>query len=202
MIVGFNHNVNYKGIGFHVQTEDSGVKSPQLVTLLYHGGTIIASQKTLYADILKVDNLNQVVEDLAKEQHKGMLRRLTQGEFDQKIVALGIALEGVSPTAESEPDQVQSPEPETAHEMAPEVEPIAELVAEPDVDEPVVAAMLEVVEELPEPPMVPQPPPEREPVAIAAEPIIDKFRESKERLKREPTLDELIYAYLSGADQY
>ncbi len=199
MIVGFNHNVNYKGVGFHVQTEDSGVKSPQLVTLLYHGGTIIASQKTLYADILKVDNLNQVVEDLAKEQHKGMLRRLTQGEFDQKIVALGIALEGVSPAAESGTDQEQSPEPETAQELAPVVEPVAELVVEADVEGPVEAAMVELVEELPEPQMVPQPPPE--PVAIAAEPIVDKFRESKERLKREPTLDELIYAYLSGADQ-
>lgn len=95
MIVGFNHNVLYRGTGFHVQTEDSGEKNPNLVTLLYYGGTIIASQKTSYADISAVDNLNQVVEDLAKEQHKGMLRRLTRGEFDQKICALGITIEGV-----------------------------------------------------------------------------------------------------------
>ena len=92
MIVGFNHNVQYRGVGFHVQTEDSGQKNPQLVTLLYHGGTIIASQKTLYSDIIKVDNLDQVVEDLAKEQHKGMLRRLTKGEFDQRIIDFGIPL--------------------------------------------------------------------------------------------------------------
>jgi hypothetical protein len=178
MIVGFNHNISYKGSGFHVQTEDSGVKSPQLVTLLYHGGTIIASQKTVYADILKVDNLAQVVEDLAKEQHKGMLRRLTQGEFDEKIVRLGIQLEGVEA---SQPPQEEATPAETA--------PVAPAA----------------VEELPAAtPVAPQPlPPQQpEPVTIVEEPIVDKFRESKEKLRREePSLDELIYAYLTGADQ-
>jgi len=33
MIVGFNHNVTYRSVNFHVQTEDSGLKSPHLVTL-------------------------------------------------------------------------------------------------------------------------------------------------------------------------
>lgn len=178
MIVGFNHNVSYKGVGFHVQTEDSGVKSPQLVTLLYHGGIIIASQKTVYADILKVENLSQVVEDLAKEQHKGMLRRLTQGEFDQKIVALGIALDGVLVAAKPEP-VVGIP-----------VKPVA----------PVEIATSDVVDELPEAkPVAPVPPPQ--PVKIFEEPIVDKFRESKEKRRRDPSIDDLIYAYLSGADE-
>ena len=92
MIVGFNHNITYRSASFHVQTEDGGLNRPQLVTLLYHGGTIISSKKTSYADIIKVDNLDLVVEELAKEQHKDMLRRVTKGEFDQKIVDLGIPL--------------------------------------------------------------------------------------------------------------
>lgn len=110
MIVGFNHNVMYRGTAFHVQTEDGGEKSPNLVTLLYHGGTIIASQKTSYADIAAVENLNQVVEDLAKEQHKGMLRRLTRGEFDQKICVLGIPLEGVVGVAASGAEAAETAE--------------------------------------------------------------------------------------------
>jgi len=85
MIVGFNHNFRYKGELYHVQTEDGGLKSPTIVTLLYCGGTILASQKTSYADITKVDNLAQVVEDLMKEQHKEMLRRLKDGEFDDRL---------------------------------------------------------------------------------------------------------------------
>ncbi|AJE02468.1 hypothetical protein [Geobacter pickeringii] len=84
MVVGFNHNVMYKGEVFHVQTEDSGVANPSIVTLLYRGGTIIASKKTSYADIVKVGDLDKVVEALMKEQHKDMLRRLKNGEFDSR----------------------------------------------------------------------------------------------------------------------
>lgn len=174
MIVGFNHNVSYKGVGFHVQTEDSGVNKPQLVTLLYHGGTIISSQKTVYADILKVDNLSLVVEDLAKEQHKGMLRRLTQGEFDERIVALGIELL-VAPVAKQEI--------------------VEELVAEPTVP---------AVESLPvATPVVSVPTVETDPapVTIVEEPIVDKFRQVNPKIRQEPSLDDLIYAYLSGADE-
>ncbi|MDR3578454.1 MAG: hypothetical protein P4L44_00655 [Oryzomonas sp.] len=69
---------------FHVQTEDSGVAAPHIVTLLYRGGVILASKKTSYADILKIENLDTVVEELMKDQHKAMMRRLKAGEFDQR----------------------------------------------------------------------------------------------------------------------
>jgi hypothetical protein len=84
MVLGFNHNVRYKGELFHVQTEDSGVASPRIVTLLYKGGVILASKKTNYADILKIENLDTVIEELMKDQHKAMMRRLKAGEFDQR----------------------------------------------------------------------------------------------------------------------
>ncbi len=85
MVVGFNHNVMYKGERFHIQTEDSGIANPHIITLLYRGGTIISSKKTSYADIIKIENLEQVVEELMKEQHKDMLRRLKAAEFDDRI---------------------------------------------------------------------------------------------------------------------
>lgn len=84
MVVGFNHNVMYKGEVFHIQTEDSGLSNPHIITLLYRGGTILASKKTSYADIIKIENLDQVVEELMKEQHKGMLRNLKAGMFDER----------------------------------------------------------------------------------------------------------------------
>ncbi len=87
MVVGFNHNIRYKNEIFHIQTEDGGIKNPFITTLLYIGGTIIASKKTGYADIIKVEMLEQVVEDLMKEQHKEMLRRLKSGEFDDRAFA-------------------------------------------------------------------------------------------------------------------
>jgi hypothetical protein len=85
MVVGFNHNIQYKGEIFHIQTEDSGINSPHIITLLYRGGNIIASKKTSYADIVRMGNLSHIVEDLMKEQHKDMLRRLKSAEFDLRL---------------------------------------------------------------------------------------------------------------------
>jgi hypothetical protein len=84
MVVGFNHNIRYGGEVFHIQTEDGGIKNPFITTLLYRGGSIIASKKTGYSDIIKIDMLEKVVEELMQEQHKEMLRRLKSGEFDER----------------------------------------------------------------------------------------------------------------------
>ena len=84
MVQGFNHNVMYKGGVFHVQTEDSGVANPHIITVLYRGGVIIGSKKTPYSDIVKMDNLKAIVEELMKEQHKEMMRRLKAGDYDEK----------------------------------------------------------------------------------------------------------------------
>jgi ketol-acid reductoisomerase len=89
MVGGFNHNVAYQGVVYHVQSEDGGLRNPVIVTLLYQGGTVLASRKTYYADIIRVDNLAQVVEELMKEQHKEMLRSLKNGEFDETIALYG-----------------------------------------------------------------------------------------------------------------
>lgn len=82
MVRGFNHNVKHKGKIYHIQTEDSGIETPHIITLLYEGGTIKAREKTSYADIIKVDDLETVVKELMEEQHKGMLKKLVSGAFD------------------------------------------------------------------------------------------------------------------------
>ena len=104
MVLGFNHNVVYKGEVFHVQTEDSGVSNPHIITLLYRGGVILCSKKTSYADILMMDNLESVVEELMKAQHKELMRRLKSGEFDERAFS-------IEPTL-IENYEIQSPEPE------------------------------------------------------------------------------------------
>ena len=91
MVLGFNHNVRYRGDLFHVQTEDSGVANPNITTLLYRGGMIIASRKMSYGDIIKFEGLERLVEELMKEQHKGMLRSLKNGEFDDRAFPAGDA---------------------------------------------------------------------------------------------------------------
>jgi hypothetical protein len=93
MIQGFNHNIRYGGRLFHVQTEDSGLQNPHIVTHLYHGGIIVASRKTSYADILTSDRRNQVIREIMKEQHRQMLVDLRDGRLDQTLAAFKLAPE-------------------------------------------------------------------------------------------------------------
>ena len=118
MLVGFNHNITYKGAQLHIQTEDSGVKNPHIITLLYRGGNILASKKTSYADIIKMDNLEQVVEELMKEQHKDMLRRLKGGEFDARLGLTGAPAASPS-AAPPAPDPAQPEAPPAQAEPEP-----------------------------------------------------------------------------------
>lgn len=131
MVVGFNHNFKYRGEIFHVQTEDGGLNTTNIITLLYKGGTILARQKTSYSDIAKVDNLEQVVEELMKEQHKNMLKRLKAGEFDDVI------------------DRVLHGEKPKPEETVSEVTEAVKTDATPEVSVPVVAEEEEIEEAIP-----------------------------------------------------
>jgi hypothetical protein len=82
LVTGFNHNIKHKGKQYHIQTEDSGLENPHIITHLFVGGNILASKKTSYADIVSAENLAQVVRELMEEQHKEMLRNLVNGVYD------------------------------------------------------------------------------------------------------------------------
>ena len=81
MLTGFNTDFKYKGVVYHVQTEDNGRQNPVIVTLLYQGGAILASRKTSYADIMKFEKLDKVVKDLMEAQHKQIIKDLVGGKF-------------------------------------------------------------------------------------------------------------------------
>ncbi len=80
MLVGYNTNVPYKGSLYHVQTEDSGLKNPVIITLLYIKGTILASKKISYAHIASSPDYKEKVRELMKEQHKAMMKELISGK--------------------------------------------------------------------------------------------------------------------------
>ncbi len=95
MITGFNTNVRYRGRVFHVQTEDSGTRNPHVISHVYHGGTILASERSDYAEHLGSEHLEDEVRALMEAQHKAMLRRLKNAELDGLIAE---RLDGVAPT--------------------------------------------------------------------------------------------------------
>ncbi len=91
MVGGFNTNVSYLGRTFHVQTEDGGHESPQIITLLYEGGAILYSKKSSYAtpdgDTAARGQLEETVRQLMEEQHRVMVEALKEGRLDSKIDA-------------------------------------------------------------------------------------------------------------------
>jgi len=87
MLTGYNTDFKFQGKVYHVQTEDGGINSPSITSLLYHQGAILASRKTSYADIIKADCLEEVVRELMMGQHKQMIRDLMQGKLETNINA-------------------------------------------------------------------------------------------------------------------
>ncbi|HPG26200.1 MAG: hypothetical protein H6748_10695 [Spirochaetaceae bacterium] len=85
MLSGFNTNFRHRGVLFHVQTEDSGRGNPHVITHLFHGGNIMASEKRDYSDLLEQGDLEASVRKLMESQHKAMLKRLSRGEHDATI---------------------------------------------------------------------------------------------------------------------
>jgi hypothetical protein len=81
-VTGFNHNIKHKGKVYHVQTEDSGAANPHIITHLFVGGNILATKRSSYTDIVKSENLAELVRDMMEEQHKQMLRNLINGAYD------------------------------------------------------------------------------------------------------------------------
>ena len=75
--LGFNNNVRHRGRVFHIQTEDSGIKHPHIITHLFaDGGRILKTQKVSYAEFLGEEELAKKVRSLMQEQHKAMFMAL------------------------------------------------------------------------------------------------------------------------------
>jgi hypothetical protein len=88
MLSGFNTNFRYRGVLFHVQTEDSGLENPHVISHLFHGGNIMASEKRDYSDLLASSHpeaLEGAIRKLMEGQHKSMLKQLSRGEHDPAI---------------------------------------------------------------------------------------------------------------------
>ena len=80
-IRGYNHNIRYRGLVFHVQTEDSGVDNPHVFTHVFYGGVILNTRKLTYDG----ESAEDVVKALMQAQHKSLLKALKHGELDEKI---------------------------------------------------------------------------------------------------------------------
>ncbi len=172
-VTGFNHNIKHKGKVYHVQTEDSGVNNPHIITHLFVGGNILATKKASYVDIAKAPNIAELVRDMMEEQHKEMLRNLIGGTYDN-----------VDKSAQSyQPGQ-----------LAPDSQPKPQLKPAPVAELPLIEATLEPVPKIVPPEVIAA-------RLLAEQPRENNIGVETlfgEDLISEKSLDEVILSYLAG----
>jgi hypothetical protein len=84
--MGFNNNIKFRERVFHVQTEDSGLDQPHVITHLFaDGGRIVKSHKRSYSESVTRQDVAQYVRGLMKAQHMEMVVMLREGRFDDII---------------------------------------------------------------------------------------------------------------------
>lgn len=82
MITGFNTDVEHSGVVYHVQTEDKGVRSPLILSLVYVGGTILASKRTPYDDLIEAGYDEKVLAERLQRQHKLICAAIRAGRIE------------------------------------------------------------------------------------------------------------------------
>jgi hypothetical protein len=114
MLIGYNTNISHKGKQYHVQTEDTGLKSQSIVTLLYHQGAILRSVKTSYANIVGSQDFEKQLRNIMKRQHREAIKELITGKS-----ALKVSGDKEEPVAGPEEKNAVMPEGSEAKKKAP-----------------------------------------------------------------------------------
>ncbi len=132
--VGFNNNIKFRDQVFHVQTEDSGLDKPHIITHLFaDGGRIIKSHKRTYADAVDRPDVSTHVRALMKAQHLEMALMLREGVFDEVIA--GRAMGGIATLTEPPKTDVQKLATQKQHRVAATTE-LAAVTAAPAAEPP------------------------------------------------------------------
>ena len=82
MITGYNTDIEFEGVTYHVQTEDKGVAKPVILSLVYDGGTILASKRLPYDDLLDGDLDEDVLAARLHRQHKLICAAIQAGRIE------------------------------------------------------------------------------------------------------------------------
>jgi hypothetical protein len=184
--VGFNNNVKYKDAVYHIQTEDSGLNKPHIITHLFaDGGRIIKSHKRSYAEHVQRSDIALFVRNLMKQQQMEMIIMLRDGTFDAIIE--GRAMGGMELL--THPPQVDVKRMRRREEGAPPSERKVP-AAPPVATTPSQAPAAQAPPPRPKPPPVPPPRPpmqsttgEAVPLVKPAEAVVPLVRSAKLRMR-------------------
>ncbi|HEY0545922.1 MAG TPA: hypothetical protein VGC91_11140 [Pyrinomonadaceae bacterium] len=82
VITGFNTDVEHDGVTYHVQTEDKGLETPLILSLVYTGGEILASKRVRYDDLVASGFDEKILADRLQRQHKLICAAIRAGRLD------------------------------------------------------------------------------------------------------------------------
>ncbi|MBK8465205.1 MAG: hypothetical protein IPL32_05185 [Chloracidobacterium sp.] len=82
VISGFNTDVKFDDVVYHIQTEDKGLKSRLIVSLVYDRGTILASRRSSYEDIANETLDENVLAERLQKQHKLICAAVKAGRIN------------------------------------------------------------------------------------------------------------------------
>jgi hypothetical protein len=82
VITGFNTDIEHGGVTYHVQTEDKGVETPLILSLVYVGGAIIASKRTRYQDLIESGFDESALTERLQRQHKLICAAIKAGRIE------------------------------------------------------------------------------------------------------------------------
>ena len=102
MITGFNTDIEHDGVIYHVQTEDKGIDSPVILSLVYTGGTILASKRSPYEDLIAEGFSDEALAERLKRQHRLICAAIHSGRINDLKKMSGRAKKA---PAAKEPDE-------------------------------------------------------------------------------------------------
>lgn len=131
MITGFNTDVEHDGVVYHVQTEDKGLDSPIILSLVYSGGAILASKRSPYKDLIEEGFSDEALAERLKRQHRLICAAIHSGRLDdlKKMSSRGSESAEIETKPEIEPETtIETSEPAIAEvSLAEEVAPTEEV---------------------------------------------------------------------------
>jgi hypothetical protein len=83
VITGFNTDIEHDGVVYHVQTEDKGLASPMILSLVYSGGAILASKRSPYHDLIIAGFDEEKLSQRLKQQHRLICAAISAGRIEE-----------------------------------------------------------------------------------------------------------------------
>jgi len=82
VISGFNTDIEFAGVTYHIQTEDKGLDTPVILSLVYDRGTILAAKREPYDDLLEKGYDEKLLTERLTKQHKTICAAVRKGRIE------------------------------------------------------------------------------------------------------------------------